>query len=288
MGFSFRFFTSPFPWLFLSAIFFGAALSRASRTPFGTARLPLGGRSQICDSERAKTIKWIFFSLYLSLCLVGFLCALFIPGLKKMSNILHLYFFLGSSVFFFLAFRFKKSIGALALFLIIALLVVVLLFIQSLTAFTGETEIAQIRVIDIQVGDKEEMKLELIPSKPGRETAIIEMAGTYFAPVVSVVIFDDCLVFMGVKTWYRFRGITSFKLEKKNGETVFRQQETDFYFPHALGISERLWSFYERHERNIPGVRSVQIEMDLKRARELSSYSVRVQNDGGIQIIEVD
>jgi len=31
----------------------------------------------------------------------------------------------------------------------------------------------------------------------------------------------------------------------------------------------------------------VQVEMDLKRARELSVYSLRIQNDGGLQILEI-
>jgi hypothetical protein len=52
-------------------------------------------------------------------------------------------------------------------------------------------------------------------------------------------------------------------------------------------MSQRLWELYERHEKRLPGVRSVQVEMDLKRARELATYSLRLQNDGGLQIVEL-
>ena len=114
------------------------------------------------------------------------------------------------------------------------------------------------------------------------------MAGSYFAPVVKVVIFDDYFVFLGSRTWYRFTGLTSFAVQKGEAGQSFRQQDTDYYFPAPQGISEKLWSFYERHEARIPGVKSVQVEMDLKKARELATYSLRIQNDGGLEIVELD
>jgi hypothetical protein len=130
-----------------------------------------------------------------------------------------------------------------------------------------------------------QMTLEVLPEKGS--SVIARMDGTYFAPIVKVVIFEDYFVFLGAKSWYRFEGITSFDTEKQQAGTVIRQQDTDHYFSAPAGIPEALWSFYERHEGSIPGVRSVQIEMDLKRARELSVYSLRIQNDGGLEIIEI-
>jgi len=52
-------------------------------------------------------------------------------------------------------------------------------------------------------------------------------------------------------------------------------------------VSQRLWELFERNEGRIPGVRSVQVEMDLKKARELATFSLRLQNDGGLQIVEL-
>lgn len=266
---------SPFAWLFVSALFLGASLQRAVRR----ARYP---RFIGDDPERARTAKWLFFSLYLSLAVIAALGAVFVPGPEKMRDMRLAYFFLASSAFFFLAFRFKKSIGTLSLFLILALVLVVMLFVRSLTALTGETEIGRVRVLTAREG---QMKLEIIAARG--EPVIRGMSGTYFAPVVKVVIFDDYFVFLGAKTWYRFEGLTSFALKKGESGQSFRQQNTDYYFPKALGISERLWSFYEQNEGRIPGVRSVQVEMDLKKARELVTYSLRIQNDGGLQIVEL-
>jgi hypothetical protein len=129
------------------------------------------------------------------------------------------------------------------------------------------------------------MKLEL--TAPPREPVILSMDGLYFAPIVKVVIFDDLFVFLGAHSWYRFEGLTSFALQKGQSGQSFRQQNTDYHFPEPQGIPERLWQLYERNEARIPGVKSVQVEMDLKRARELASYSLRIQNDGGLQIVEL-
>jgi hypothetical protein len=129
------------------------------------------------------------------------------------------------------------------------------------------------------------MRLEIMAARG--EPVIRPMAGSYFAPVVKVVIFDDLFVFLGAKSWYRFEGVTSFALQQGASGQTFRQQDTDWYFPEAQGISRTLWELYERHEKRLPGVRTVQVEMDLKKARELASYSLRLQNDGGLQIVEL-
>jgi len=272
---------SPHIWLVVSGLFCGAALNRASRS----AVYP---RWRATDPDRARTAKWMFFTLYLCLAVVAALGAVFVPGPEQILDLGLLYLFAGSTVFFFLVFRFKRTIGLLAVILAIALAGTLMLFLQSLNAFTGETEIAQVRVLDARGG---RMQLEIVPAQG--ESVITELSGSYFAPVVRVVIFDDYVVFLGAKSWYRFEGVTSFEMEKTDTGVEYRQQDTDYYFPSPSGITAKLWNFYERYETRIPGVRSVQVEMDLKRVqdtrrvRELSVYSLRIQNDGGLQIIEI-
>jgi hypothetical protein len=271
---------TPHPWLFVAGLFCGAALNRALRP----SAYP---RWRTSDPERAQAAKWMFFTLYLCLAVVAALGAVFVPGPEKILDLGLLYLFLGSTAFFFLVFRFKKTVGLLAVILAIALAGTILLFLQSLNAFTGETEIGQVRVLDVQ---EERMKLEILPSR--EESVITWLDGSYFAPVVKVVIFDDYFVFLGAKTWYRFEGVTSFDMEKTESGTVLRQTDVGYYFASPPGITEKLWDFYERHDSRIPGVRTVQVELDLKRprvparGRELSVYSLRIQNDGGLQILE--
>jgi len=274
--FSYPLNTNPYPWIFLAALFFGAFLSRTTRFT-----------RQRRDAERARTRKWVLASLYLSLAVVCALGAVFIPGPAKIDTPFQLYFFAACSFFFFLAFRFKKSFGILALLLALALVLAVQLFLGALNAFSGETEIARIRVLSVQSPPQPpSLRLEVLAAQ--KEPVIIQLAGTHFAPLVKVVIFKDYFVFMGLKTWYRFEGISSFAVEKREGRSVIRQQDTDYYFPRPAGISEQVWDFFARHENRIPLVKSVQYEIDAKRARELSTYSVRVQNDGGVEILEIN
>jgi hypothetical protein len=270
---------TPHLWLVVSGLFCGAALNRALRP----AAYP---RWRATDPERARTAKWTFFTLYLCLAVVAALGAVFVPGPEQILDPGLLYLFAGSTVFFFLVFHFKKTIGLLAVILAIALAGTLMLFLQSLNAFTGETEIAQVRVLDVQ---ERGMKLEILPAHG--DSVVAWLKGSYFAPVVKVVIFDDYAVFLGAKTWYRFEGVTSFEMDRTQTGMEVRQQDTDYYFPSPMGIAAKLWDLYERYDSRIPGVKTVQIEMDLKRVRdkprELSVYSLRIQNDGGLEIVDV-
>lgn len=184
----------------------------------------------------------------------------------------------------FCATRFKKALGIPIVVLAIACAVLVGLFLQSIKAFTGETTIAAVRVISADNGT---MRLELIPRDS--EPVLLSMEGDYFAPIVKVVIFNDLLVFLGAKTWYRFEGMTSFKLVKEDSGYRFRQGSTDFYFHHPPGIPEDLWRLFEANEKRIPGVKTVQVEMDLKKpdtqAREFATYDIVVRNNGGVEVI---
>jgi hypothetical protein len=274
MSYSTTLLASPYPWLAASALFLGAALQRATRR----ARPRYLGD----DPQKARTSKWLLFCMFLSLAVVAALGAVFVPGSFKLAQPRFLYFYAACTVLFFLALRFRKSVGAITLLLLLALAFTAALFLRALNGFTGETEIGRVHVLAAREG---RMQLEITAARG--EPVIRPMTGSYFAPVVKVVIFDDLFVFLGAKSWYRFEGLTSFALQKTETGQSFRQQDTDYYFPEPEGVSQRLWELYERNEKHLPGVRSVQVEMDLKKARELASYSLRLQNDGGLQIVEL-
>ena len=265
--------SSPVPWIALAGIFAGAALGRA------TART-----RHRRDSERARTVKWALFCIYLSVGIVMAVVAVFVSGPGGIADP-RLALIAGvMAALSFCANRFKKALGIPIIVLALACAVLAGLFLQSIRAFTGETTIAAVRVISAGNGT---MRLELIPRDS--EPVLLNMEGEYFAPIVKVVIFNDLLVFLGAKTWYRFEGMTSFKLEKDDSGYRFRQGSTDFYFHHPQGISEDLWRLFEANEKRIPGVKTVQVEMDLKKAdtqvREFAAYDIVVRNNGGVEII---
>jgi hypothetical protein len=275
---------SPYFWLFFAALILGACISKITK--------PVKVKDEK-EKERKVTGKWIIICIYLSIVILLILAAVFIPGIDKISentSLIFTYFFI-LLVFFFLAFRFKKAIGLPSVMVFILLIVFVLLFLQAITAFTGETEIAQVKV---HYADEKEMTIEII--RNGMIPELIDMNGEYFAPIVEVIIFDDFLVFFGYKTWYRFIGLTSFAYEKNDeGLYTYRQQNTDFYFKNPLGISDWLYKLVQENQEIIPGVKTVQVEIDLFKVFEetgiepekFRTYSIRIQNDGGTQIVEI-
>ncbi len=265
--------SSPVPWAILAGFFVGAAVSRSlSRTRHRR------------NPQRARTAKWIFFCVFLSVGVLLGLAAIFVSTSRGAPDIRVLYVGCGAAVLSFLAVTFRRSFGIPVLVVLVAAVVALGLFLQSVRAFTGETRIASVRIIS---ADAQSLRLELLPREG--QPVLLSLEGQYFAPIVKVVIFDDLLVFLGAKTWYRFEGMTSFKLVKEGDSYRFRQGSTDFSFPRPAGISETLWSFFEKNENRIPGVKTVQVEMDLKRAdaqaREFATYDIVVRNNGGVEIV---
>lgn len=253
---------SPLLWVVLAGLFVGGALSSATRR---VSRSP--------NSERARIRKWVIACVLLSIAVVIGLIAVFLPGPAKIVDIRLAWAAGLAAVIAFGALRFKKSLGIPIVVLLLAVVIVFGLFLQSIHAFTGETEIATVRVISV---DSSNMRLELVAK--GSTPVLLTMKGSYFAPVVKVVIFNDLFVFMGARTWYRFEGMSSF-------DENIRQQDTDYHFPQAPGISERIWRFFEDNETRIPGVKTAQIDLAMKKAKEFGVYGVRIQNDGGVEIV---
>jgi hypothetical protein len=163
------------------------------------------------------------------------------------------------------------------------------LFLQSLVAFTGETKIGEIKIL---AAKNRQLKMELSVNEGEKRilTEIINLKGDYFSPIVKLIIFDDLYVFLGAKTWYRFLGIDAYYEE---GER-FKQSETCYYFPEPTGINNWVYRFFEQYQAYIPGVKSVKVELSLTRIRpqntaqikDFDTYSVWVQNDGGVQIVK--
>lgn len=254
---------SPLPWVVLGGLFFGAALSRATR-----------GIRSARDPERASTRKWVLVSLGFSLAVLSGLFAVFLPGPSRILSVSYAWAAGAAAVVAFAALRFRRAMGIPVVVLAVAVAALAALFLQSIRAFTGETEIASVRVVTV---DDASMRLELVPR--GEPPVLLTMKGTSFSPVVRVVIFSDTLVFLGARTWYRFEGLTSF-------DQNLRQQDTDFRLPRPPGVSERLWRLFEAHEAKIPGVKAVQTELIVKKAKEFATYGIRVQNDGGVEVVQ--
>ncbi len=254
---------TPLPWVIAGGLCAGAALSQATRRTRNKA-----------NPERAATRKWILACVLLSAAVIFGLLAVFVPGPSRILDPRLAWAGGIAATVAFFALRFRKALGIPIVVLVIALVVAFGLFLQSIHAFTGETEIASVRAIST---DSDSMRLEIIPR--GSEPVLLTLQGTQFSPVVKVVIFSDLLVFLGAHTWYRFEGMTAF-------DDNVRQQGTVFLFSHPSGISEQLWELFEKYETRIPGVKTAQTELILKKAKEFATYGIMVKNDGGVLIVQ--
>jgi hypothetical protein len=267
--------TDPLPWVFVAAVFLGAAASRATRR---VADRP--------DPNRARTRKWVLCCVWLSIAVLAAVGAVLVPGserlVRRVDGTLRLvepllpWVALAGFLIAFLALRFRKSLGVPVLVVGLVALIALGLFFQSVRAFTGETEIGTVKALAVADG---KMRLEVQPE--GRPPEMVDLDGEQFAPVVKVVVFDDLWIFLGARTWYRFVGFVSFS--SRGGMPV--QSATAWTLARPTGISESLWAWFEANEERIPGVKTAQTELVLKRARSLGSWSVRVQNDGGVEVV---
>ena len=265
-------------WFAAASVLVGAAASRLTRR----------SRRTRPDGRPDRTARWVLVCVYLSLAVGCATVGLLGPAARSYLNRSTLVACAAVAVLALPACRFPKSVGIPALVLAAAAVVSSALFLRAITAFTGETEIATVRVLSRKEG---RMTLELTPA--AETPAVVEMEGDYFAPIVKVVIFDDVLVFLGARTWYRFEGLTSFRLEREGSGFSFRQAGSGYILQRPAGMSESLYRALEKLEGRVPAIKSVQVEMDLKRVEEtaagrsLDKFSIRVQNDGGVQIVRL-
>jgi hypothetical protein len=258
------------PWAVLAAIFLGAAASRITRR--------VGGRADSDPAwrDRARSRKWALVCVWLSLAILCVVGEIFVVGAGRLADARVAWAAAGAFVLAFAGSRFRKSFGIPVTVLVLALVLALGLLFQSIRAFTGETEIARVSVVRSTGGT---MVLELLPT--GQPPELLELSGDYFAPVVRVVIFSDTWVFLGAHTWYRFAGIAPFTM--RDGMPV--SSGPAWRLPQPSGISESLWGLFEANEGRIPGVKAVQTDVIVKRAQAPRAWSIRVQNDGGVEVV---
>ena len=278
------FLAAPFGWFFIAGVFLGAAASRATR------RITASN-----DPERSKSKKWSLVSLFLFFSVVLAVAGGFIPGAEKVQDIRILYIS-GCAVFLsFLMLRFRKAVGLPLALVMVVVAILMVLFSQALISFSGETKIAQIRVLSAH-----ELRMKLEVDVPYRQPYFFELNGEYFVPIVKVINFDELYFFPVRKNWYRFEGVASFRAEKAGESVQHKQNEGGHYFPTPDGISTTLYGFFERHQQLIPGINTALAKFNLEEVAEtlgqstgenqrlLEAFSILIRPDSSAQIVSAD
>ena len=168
----------------------------------------------------------------------------------------------------------RKIVGSLLLLSLAGLFIAVFLFIRSLAAFTGETKIAVITVLD-RDADSITLQLEKKNTSGPDVPTVLKLKGERFGTVIYQVVFDSTAVFLGSKTRYAWLGMTAFSSGAR---------QTDLHlFPDSMKRMA-VFSAMEKREVRLPFIRSVQLSMDSKIAEKGKVYDVLVKNNGGILI----
>jgi hypothetical protein len=183
-------------------------------------------------------------------------------------------FFLGCAALALLLQVFRKTVGTLVSLLLILSIGLGILFLRSLTAFTGRTKIATVSVLEADQ-DGFSLLLEAENTQILPHPLTLRMEGERFGVLVYQIIFDDYAVFFGAKTRYAWLGMTAF-------DRNFAQ--TDLHLFPDLMQRKKIFEQAEARELVLPFVKSVQADIAIKMARESSYYEIYIENDGGITI----
>lgn len=193
---------------------------------------------------------------------------------KNILSTFYLLFILGSIGASALLQIFRKTASSLLTISLVLIIVIFFLFLRSITAYTGETKIAE-----IFVSEKNEQGLTLhitpINQNDTPFPKIVKIKGERFGLIIYQVIFSDLAVFLGAKTRYAWLGITGF-------DSSFRQKSL-LLFPDTLN-KKAIFEKIERHELALPFIESAQADISTKIAVENTVYEVFIENDGGTTI----
>ena len=193
-----------FFWIFLAAIFTGAAVSRGSIIS-----------SRRRNPERSRKTKWIFVSLYLSFAVSFGLMSVFIPGADKITDIRLVYFFSAVFILSFFVIRFKIIIGIPIVSIFLFLLFLFNISLTDWTRYKNYEEEAVIKVLS-----KSENMLALEIRQPESEVLFKHIEGDRIAPVFQILEFPDYFFIFKIRIFYKFIGISTYSGENKISSIV--------------------------------------------------------------------
>ena len=195
--------TSYFFWAALSGLFIGFALSRLLRFP---------GRAD----EKAKSWKWIMFSLYLSAGVLLAFCAAFIPSslcstphsFRVDSAFLDfriLYFAVGAAAIGLLGLRFKRAAGLPLLLIIVTCSAAIPALKYPWRQIHQDAPVAEFRVLSVVEGKR---SVEFTPY--AGDTYFFELPQKGIAVEAAVLRASDYYFFIDKPVMYRLQSVSPY------------------------------------------------------------------------------
>ncbi|HNT29424.1 MAG TPA: hypothetical protein PKL83_00550 [bacterium] len=173
----------------------------------------------------------------------------------------------------FLFFRFRWwAVGAVGLLLLLSFFLAGLLF-WTLHVFTGKTAVLEVKVRSEETRGRDEAqytRISLIVKDLEKGTEnIYYVNGDKWGISANVVLFDDWVVFLGGKTYYRLNAIVGAT------DTTLDMHAIDEF-------SQPLWEELETNETSLPGVRAIYEDIVLKSPVVGREYVIYIDNDGAL------
>ena len=230
------------------------------------------------NREQARTSRIIFFSLYQSAAIMFALAGVFVPGPERILDMRLLYLFGIGSAAWFLAFRFKRSVGIIVVVVVVGYLFVILLTIGVLAPMNEDSELATVRVLSSR-----ESKLRLEINRPERSPEIAVLDGDHFAPIVTLVVFDQLYPFFGAWKWYRLEGFVTQQLLRNN--LIEHEKQTVYRFSDPVAMPIEVWRAFRDASLVGIGITTFEAGIDFVRAREMRSFVILLDRSGAVHVI---
>jgi len=163
---------------------------------------------------------------------------------------------------------------------VLALLVVILLLslVWTFKAFTGKTAVLEVRITNVrQDGDVKVTMLNVKDLKKETEKDY-KIRGNMWGISANVAVMKDWVVMLGGRTYYRLNSVVG--LERIGRDRLVMKHQN--FHPSSQPAWDELWTFGEKNEGKLPGVRAVYGEIVTKTPVEGRVYRFYVDNDGGI------
>jgi hypothetical protein len=261
--------STPFTWIALAGLFFGAAISRVSRPVASYQKRRNRSRRRlrrgVAAAERIRARMWTLFFLGLSASVLAVLSAVFVPGPEKILDPKLPWMFGMSALLAFVMLRFKRSIGIPMLMLLCVAALFLNIALEPWTFIRQETTILQFRALAV---NQDSLDMELTIPRLSSSKSFVHVTGQTVRPGFDTLEFTPYLFFLGGTVAYRNAGLNS-----AEGARV-PASSTGNSFP------ERVTGYFASHTSAIPGVQLRLVDVRPVAPFPFEIFSVVLAPDG--------
>jgi hypothetical protein len=247
--------STPALWVFFSALFFGFSLNRLTVNP-----------AKNTFPERAKTVKWVLFCVYLSVAVLFALIGLLVSGPEFFLTLPVLYYFLGITGVSFFGSKFKKNAGIAVLMAILIFSFMFLSFLSFWDCKDSREQIVQLRLL---TPDSSSHRLVLYD---GSKSYFYTLDSKTVAAKIETISISPFYLFGTKWQLYIFKGFVLYSADKERplGELPV---------PEINGVEDNRWfNFLHATLNSLPGIATTVSFGEAHTLVPLQKYALSMEN----------